>query len=43
MPEHYKVGAEAVKRVSECGRLILFKKEMSNPGKAISNKWNKNK
>ena len=43
MPEHYKITSQTIKRVNKCGRLIFFKKEMSEPCKAISAKRNDNK
>ncbi len=35
MPEHDKVGDQAHPEVDEGGRLVLLKKEMANPGKAV--------
>ena len=43
MPEHYKIAAKAVKRIDKSGRLVLLKKIMAKPGKAITAKWNYNK
>ena len=42
VPEHHKIASQTIKRVNECGWFIFFKKEMPEPCKAISAKWNDN-